>query len=335
MRLTTSRVGEPGITRRRYGRGFRYTDAQGEPVTDTAALKRIEELVIPPAWRRVWICTSPQGHIQAVGYDSAGRRQYLYHPQWRRERDEEKHDRVRRLARRLPGFREAVARDLAASGAGRDRMLAVALRILDTVGLRSGGEEYLADNGSRGLSTLADEHVEPSDDTLRLCFPAKSGVRCDVEVVDAELARAVRAVRRSRGSSSRFLSYRDAGGRHQLSAEDVNSRFKDLTGEEFTVKDLRTWHATVTAAVVLAEAPAPGSRTAAKRAVAAAMRAVAEELGNTPAVARKSYVDPRVVSAFESGRTIAAALRRSRRESDPGRASGFLDRAVVRLIGAG
>ncbi|GIG67947.1 DNA topoisomerase IB [Phytomonospora endophytica] len=283
----------PGIRRRRRGRGFSYVGADGAAVGD-ADLARIDALVIPPAWRRVWICADPAGHIQAVGYDAAGRRQYLYHEDWRRDRDEEKHQRVRDLSERLPAFRAAVTRDLRGRGATRRRILAAALRIVDLGVFRSGGEEYTEDNGSYGLATLLRGHVRMLGDRLTFRYPAKSGVEREVVVDDARLGDVVRAMRRSPGE--RFLAYRDDEGWHDVRAADVNERFKDLVGDEYTVKDLRTWHATVTAARAFADTDATE---------ASVMRAVADELGNTPAVARDAYVDPRVIEAFEEGRTVS------------------------------
>lgn len=284
----------PGIRRRRRGRGFSYLDADGEPVTDDEILARIDALVIPPAWKRVWICAEADGHIQAVGYDEAGRKQYLYHEEWRRDRDEEKHARARDLSLRLPAFRAAVTRDLRGRGATRRRVLAAALRIVDLGVFRTGGEEYTEDNGSYGLATLLRSHVRMSGTRLTFRYPAKSGVERRVSVDDKALCDVVRAMRRSTGE--RFLAFHEDGEWHDVRASDINERFKDLVGDEYTVKDLRTWHATRTAARACA---IPGAT------VPSVMRTVAEELGNTPTVARDAYVDPRVTEAFEEGRTAS------------------------------
>lgn len=317
----------------RRGRGFSYVDPVGETVTDAALRARFDELVIPPAWRDVWICPDPDGHLQVVGVDDADRRQYLYHPAWRRARTEEKHHRVLELARALPAFRQAVATDLAVTGAGRERVLAGGLRILDLGIFRTGGEEYAKDNGTYGLATLQREHVRLSGDEVRFRYPAKGGVLREVRIRDAALAALVRTLRRAHADTPRLLAYRNGRAWHEVRADEVNERFKELAGEDFTAKDLRTWNATVLAAVALADHELPGSRRGRQRVRAAVMREVAEELGNTPAVVRSSYVDPRVVRRFEQGRTIRAALRRvdrGRLDEDDVRAA--VERAVIRLL---
>ncbi|MBN6039541.1 DNA topoisomerase IB [Amycolatopsis sp. 195334CR] len=319
--LVRSEVDGPGIRRVRRGRGFGYRTEDGAKVEDKATLTRIRELVIPPAWRDVWICAEPDGHIQAVGVDDAGRRQYLYHEQWRRERDEEKHDRVLDLARRLPKVRQAVADDLARTGLGRERVLAAALRLLDRGIFRTGGEEYAEENGSHGVATLLREHVRLSGDELRFRYTAKGGADRAVSVRDPLLAKAVKALRRNDSGSERLLVHRSGRGWHEVRAEDINDRFKDLAGDEFTAKDLRTWNATVLAAAAF-------GREAGEKTV---MKEVAEALGNTPAVTRASYVDPRVVRAAEAGDTIERAVRRARDLGDEQRRE-TLERAVIRLL---
>jgi DNA topoisomerase-1 len=332
MRLKRADPESPGLTRRRRGRGFGYLDDTGEPVTDPELLDRIKALVIPPAWRRVWISPDANGHIQAIGVDAAGRRQYLYHPEWRRARDEEKHDRVLALAGRLPELRAAVAADLDGRGAARRRVLAVALRILDLGVFRTGGEEYAEENGTHGLATLLREHVTVRGCELVFCYPAKGGIQRDVSIRDEELVRAVKALRRAAPKAERLLTYRDHGEWHPVHAEEINERFKELTGDEFTAKDLRTWNATVLAAVAFADLDRPSSERGRKRAEAAVMREVAEGLGNTPAVARRSYVDPRVVTAFGEERTIGRAVRRARAVDDARESRALIERAVVRLL---
>jgi DNA topoisomerase I len=302
MRLRRSDGGGPGIRRVRRGRGFSYVDDVGKPVTDRETLERVRGLVIPPAWRDVWVCPYSNGHIQAMGSDDAGRRQYLYHEAWRAARDEEKFDRLLELAVRLPTVRASIASDLRGSGLGCARVLAGALRILDRGVFRTGGEEYAEENDSRGVATLLREHVRLRAGELRFRFPAKGGIERVAVVRDNELARLVSALRRGRDDHDRLFVYRDdSGARHEITARDVNVRFKELAGEECTVKDLRTWTATVLAATEFAGLDRPGSKTAGKRAEAVVMRAVAEQLGNTPAVARRSYVDSRVCQAFRDG----------------------------------
>ncbi|MFT7838786.1 DNA topoisomerase IB [Saccharothrix sp. BKS2] len=323
MRLRRSDPHGPGWHRRARGRGFGYTDADGAPL-DAASVERVKALAIPPAWRDVWVCPHPNGHIQAVGTDSAGRRQYLYHERWRQERDEEKHERVLDLAPVLPGFRAEVARELDGRGRSRRRVLAVALAVLDQGVFRVGGETYAADNGTHGVATLLCSHVGVRGSTVDFCYPAKHGIQFTTEVEDAALARAVKALLRGGSGSGERLLVDDGG--YEIGSDDINERFKELVGEEFSVKDLRTWHATVLAAAAFAREFAregvPGSKSAAKRVEAGVVREVSEHLGNTPAVARKSYVDPRVVELWRSG--VVIKPRSADRET--------VERAVVRML---
>ncbi|MGW5574785.1 DNA topoisomerase IB [Nocardia thailandica] len=333
MRLRRVRPYGPGIERVRRGRGFGYRTTDGDRVDDPATLARIEALVIPPAWREVWISDHPHGHIQAVGVDAAGRKQYLYHEQWRRERDEEKFDRVLELATHLPAARRRVRADLARDGLGKLRICAAAITLLDRGVFRVGGEEYAEENGSRGVATLLREQVRVSGDTLCLDFPAKGGIRRQARVTDPALVTVVRALRRVRPESGRLLVYRERGGLCDLTADDVNQRFKELTGCEGSVKDLRTWEATVLAAECFAERePAPESERRRRAVIKEVMTEVAERLGNTPTVARDAYVDPRVVTAFTEGRTIAAALRRADRCRSAERRRDAVEKAVLRLL---
>ncbi len=325
-------MGGPGYRRVRRGRGFSYIDGQREPVDDPEVLARIEALVIPPAWKNVWICAHPNGHIQAVGTDAAGRRQYLYHEQWRAERAEEKYDRALSLAKRLPDWRMRVLGDLRGRGLRRDRVLAVAQHLIDRGYFRAGGEEYAQENGSFGLATLLRDHVRLHRDCVEFDYPAKSGVRRTVSLDDPLVIRAVRSLLRAETDIARLLVYRTSDGWSEVHADDLNTRFRELVGDEFSVKDLRTWHGTVLAAEAFANAREPTSKTARRREEAAVMRSVAEELGNTPAVARSSYVDPRVVTAYEQGITISPALRRAVRERNPLGRQHVLEQATARVI---
>ncbi|MGM1061224.1 DNA topoisomerase IB [Saccharothrix sp. Mg75] len=319
MRLRRSDPSAPGWRRRPRGRGFSYTDAEGNPV-DAESRERIEALVIPPAWRDVWVCPHPNGHIQAVGTDAAGRRQYLYHERWRQDRDEEKHDRVLALAPALPAFRQEVRQALDGRGRTRERVLAVALAVLDQGVFRVGGETYATDNGTHGVATLLCSHVSVRGRVVDFCYPAKGGIQFTTAVEDAALAKAVRALLRGReGSEERLLV--DANG-WQVGSDDVNQRFKEMVGTEFSVKDMRTWHATVLAAAAFAREGRPESQRGRKRVEAAVAREVSEHLGNTPAVARKSYIDPRVVRAFHDG--VVIRPRSAEREE--------VERAVLRLL---
>jgi DNA topoisomerase I len=332
MRLRRSDLQRPGLSRRRRGSGWSYVDADGHPV-DAETRQRISSLVIPPAWQDVWISPYLNGHIQAVGTDAAGRRQYLYHEQWRLTRDELKHARVLTLARRLPKVRQAIETDLMRPGLDRDRVLATALRMLDYGLFRSGNESYAEDNGSHGVATLLREHVVARRDQVAFDFPAKSGVARSLTLVDEPLADAVRALRRARTGTDRLLVYRCERGWGEIHADTVNERFKELAGADFTVKDLRTWRATVVAAMEFSRLEHPGSKAARTRAERTVMEAVAQELGNTPAVARSSYVDPRVVETFGRGQTIAPALSRIGTDdlTDP-EVRLAVERAVIRLL---
>ncbi|MEV0678884.1 DNA topoisomerase IB [Actinosynnema sp. NPDC050436] len=297
MRLRRSNPRGPGWKRRPRGRGFSYTDADGA-VPDPDELGRIKSLAIPPAWRDVWVCPHANGHLQAVGTDSAGRRQYLYHERWRQDRDEEKYDRVLELAPKLPEFRAKVADALRGRGRAHDRVVASALAMLDRGVFRVGGESYAEDNGTHGVATLLCGHVTVRGAVLRFRYPAKGGIEFTTRVEDGDLARAVKALGKGREADERLLV--DQAG-HGVTADDVNERFKELVGEEHSVKDLRTWHAMVLASVAFAREERPSSERGRKRVASAVMREVSEHLGNTPAVARKSYVDPRIVELFNKG----------------------------------
>ncbi len=332
MRLRRSTVGGPGLRRVRRGRGFSYLDDDRDRVEDAEVLARIEALVIPPAWKNVWISPHPNGHIQAVGTDVAGRRQYLYHERWQAERSEEKFERTVTLAKHLPEWRLDLLTDLRDRGLERGRVLALAQHLIDQGYFRAGGEEYVEENGSYGLSTLLRDHVRLRRDRVEFDYPAKSGVRRTISLEDPLVVRAVRALLRAETASSRLLVYRTPDGWSEVHADDINTRFRELVGEDFSVKDLRTWHGTVLAAEAFAIAREPKSKTARRREEAAVMRAVADQLGNTPAVARRSYVDPRVVAAYEQGTTIAPALRRAQRKRTPEARREIIEQATVRMI---
>ncbi|WP_027947134.1 DNA topoisomerase IB [Amycolatopsis taiwanensis] len=328
MRLEKSDPGAPGIRRRRNGAGFRYFDPQGGPLRDEETLRRVKDLAIPPAWHDLWICPKPNGHIQAIGTDDAGRRQYLYHEKWRRARDEEKHDRVLELAKRLPEWRARVAADLRVRGLGQLRVLAGSLRMLDRGVFRTGGEEYAEEHGTRGAATLLRDDVTVRREVLVFRYPAKGGIERALSITDADLAGLVKSLRRAKSGTDRLLVYRNGDGWREVHAEQINERFKELAGAEFTAKDLRTWHATVLAATAYAAAPPARSERAFTRARAAVMREVAEELGNTPTVARNSYVDPRVTRAYHEGSTVDIPIARIETERD----RAELERAVIRLL---
>ena len=297
-----------GISRRRRGRGFAYLDARGRRVTDDEVLERIRALVIPPAWTDVWICPHPDGHLQAVGTDVAGRRQYLYHPRWRMRRDRQKFERMLGFARALPKVRRVVARDLEDADLTRDRVLAAAVRLLDRGLFRIGSEEYAEANGSYGLATLERRHVTiDAGDRVVFDYTAKAGVRRVQAVTDPEVHAVLAELKRRRSRDPGLFAYRN-GGWSDLGSGDVNEYLKAAAGGDFTAKDFRTWHATVLAAVAVAVAPAARSAAARKRTVTAAVADVATHLGNTPAVCRASYIDPRVFERYAQGATIATSL---------------------------
>lgn len=310
----------PGIARRRSGRGFAYVDEGGAPVRDEAAIDRIRALAIPPAWSDVWICADPRGHIQATGIDAAGRKQYRYHDDWRRRRDQAKFDAMIAFARALPALRRRVARDLAEDadgdgerGLGETRVLACAVRLLDVGLFRIGGEDYAARHETYGLTTLRRSHVRVQRDGLLFDFPAKHGVRRVQRVEDPDVRPVVAALKRRRGGGDELLAFRRGRRWVDVKADDVNAYLKDAAGGDFSAKDFRTWSATALCAVALASRAQDASSRASRRRLAkAAIDEVATFLGNTPAVARGSYVDPRVIDRFEEGLTVAAALAADR-----------------------
>jgi|SRR5690554_5859868 len=306
-RLRRSDVSAAGIRRVRSGRGFSYRDQSGKTIVDTELKRRISDLAIPPAWTDVWICPYPNGHIQATGVDAAGRRQYLYHPTWRDQKDRVKYDRALALAESLPAARRQVTIDLRGEEPTKTRALAAAFRMLDTANVRVGSEQYAEANGSIGLSTLLCSHATVSGDTVHLEFPAKSGQEWSSSVSDPDLASVVRGLKR-RGPRARLLAFRDEAGEwHPLAASDINAYVRERTGGEFTSKDFRTLAGTAAAAVSLARQGPESTKAGRQRTVAEAMRQAADALGNTPAIARKSYVDPRIVDLYNDGTTIDPA----------------------------
>jgi DNA topoisomerase-1 len=309
-RLRRSDPADPGLLRRRNGRGFVYLDAVGVRVTDPEALERIRALAIPPAWTDVWICPHPMGHLQAVGTDAAGRRQYLYHSRWRERRDQEKYDRVVRFARALPRLRTVVARDIRAAGMPRARVLACAVQLIDRGYFRIGSEAYAEEHGTVGVATLHKEHARVDRGTVVFDYPAKGDKRLVQQVADPDVADVVRTLKRRRGpGDDELLGYRRGRSWVDVRSDDVNQYIKDAAGDDHSAKDFRTWHGTVLAAVALAvSAPASRSPTARKRAVCWAVAETARSLGNTPAVCRASYIDPRVFDRYRAGVTIGGVI---------------------------
>lgn len=332
MRLRRSVVTGPGYGRVRRGKGFSYVGTDGLPLTDEAALSRIKELVIPPAWKKVWISPHANGHIQAVGTDAAGRRQYQYHQRWQEERAEEKFDRVLGMSKALPQWRINVAEDLRRKGLDRDRVLAIALHLLDRGYFRAGGEQYAEENESYGIATLLCEHVSVRKNAVSFDYPAKSGVRRILEIEDPQVVRSIRSLLRREHDSNRLLVCRTMSGWSDLHAEDLNARFKEMVGSDYSVKDLRTWHGTVLAAEAFVDADPPVSKKVVKRVESHVFKEVSAGLGNTPAVARASYVDPRVVAGYEQGLTIKASARRAERTDDPAERQAIVEKATRNLI---
>jgi DNA topoisomerase IB len=283
----------PGYTRRRRGRGFEYLDHAGRRVTQPSEVERFRSLAIPPAWKDVWICRDPRGHLQAVGTDAAGRRQYIYHEVWRRRRDREKYRKMERFAAGLPRLRDRIRRDLRKRELSRERVLACAVRLLDLSPFRIGSEEYAARNGSFGLATLRKDHVRVGARAAAFDFVGKSGVRHTVEITDRAVLPVLRALRR-RADGEELFAYRNGDGWHDVRSEDVNAYIKDAVGEEHSAKDFRTWRATVLAASLLAADDGDD----AKRTVARVVRSVADHMGNTPAVCRSAYIDPRIIDRY-------------------------------------
>jgi len=329
-RLRRTFPDQPGWTRRRSGSGFTYLDESGNRL-DADQVQRCKDLVIPPAWKDVWITPHPNGHLQAVGTDDAGRRQYLYHPQWRSSRDAAKFDRILGFGKALSKARERVLTDIGAEGMSQERACAVAVRLLDLGYFRIGNDVYTDTNGSFGLTTMLKEHVARHRGGLRFCFTGKSGVEHCIDIDDPAAVSALDVMRRRRGGGDELLAWKDGRTWRDLSSADVNDYIRGCFGIEATAKDFRTWHATVIAASVLAETDEPGKTKASrKRAVSSAMKEVSEFLGNTPTLARTAYVDPRVVEAYERGRTIKV---RGSYDTDDARQAA-LERAVLKLLAA-
>jgi DNA topoisomerase I len=303
-RLRRSDCAGPGITRRKHGGGFSYVDPEGGRVRDEDTLERIRGLAIPPAWREVWICGDPYGHIQATGCDEAGRKQYLYHERWHLRAAQRKFASMRDFAAELPRLRRAVKKDLAREGMPRERALACAVRLLDLGFFRIGGEEYAETNESYGVATVLREHVSIEGEEIVFDFPAKSNQRRVQSIRDPEVGAAIEAMRRRRSGPDDLLVYRENGSWHDVRSEEVNDYLHEKAGEEFSAKDFRTWHGTVLAAVELAREGTPDSKGAVESAIRAAIKRVAERLGNTPAVCRSSYIDPRVLDRFRQAETI-------------------------------
>ncbi len=333
-RLKRSDCAGPGYTRRRRGRGFEYLDENGDRLENLEILQRIKDLVIPPAWTDVWICPDDNGHLQAVGTDAAGRKQYLYHPKWRERRDQEKFDRMLEFAEKLRRIRHHTDQHLAHHGLRRERVLACAVRLLDRGFFRVGGEEYAEENESYGLATIRKDHVRFDGRAVVFEYVAKGAQERIQSILDPEVYEVVRALKRRRSGGPELLAYKVGRVWRDVKSADINEYLKDIAGDDYTAKDFRTWHATVLCARALAVSrEALSSKTARKRAVSRAIQEVAHYLGNTPAVCRSSYVDPRVIDRYNAGVTIAPVIERLAEEDfdEPAIQVAF-EEAVLDLI---
>jgi DNA topoisomerase I len=331
-RLRRSDCSGPGMSRRRRGSGFGYLDPEGGSVKDEDTLERIRGLAIPPAWREVWICGDPYGHIQATGLDEAGRKQYLYHERWQLRAAQRKFESMREFAAELPRLRRAVKKDLALEGMPRERALSCAVRLLDLGFFRIGGEEYAENNESYGVATVLREHVSIEDGEVVFDFPAKSGQRRVQSIRDPGVKAAIEAMRRRRSGPDDLLVFHEDGAWRDVRSEEVNAYLQEKAGEDVSAKDFRTWHGTVLAAVELAREGAPTSKGGGERAIRAAVKRVAERLGNTPAVCRSSYIDPRLLDRFRDGKTIELPSFAPEGTVTP-RQQARVERQVLELIG--
>ena len=300
----------PGIGRIPTRSGFRYVDSEGKPMHDQATLARIKALAIPPAWRDVWICPSDNGHVQATGRDAKGRKQYRYHRRWRTVRDELKYDRMIQFGRALPTIRRHVHDAMSLPGIPREKALATVVFLLQQTMMRIGNEEYARANRSFGLTTLRNRHVRIEGASIEFAFTGKSGVRHQVKLQDPRLARIVKRLRELPGQDL-FQYVDDEGELRAINSADVNDYLRALADEDYTAKDFRTWFGTVLAAQALLDLERHGSATRIKKNITCAIKAVAERLGNTPAICRKCYVHPLVLEAYQDG-TLHEILRRYR-----------------------
>jgi DNA topoisomerase IB len=334
-RLRRVDCSKPGLRRVKRGRGFTYLDTDGTRITDAETLRRIEELVLPPAWTDVWICPHPRGHIQATGTDAAGRRQYRYHDDWRRDRDRAKHEKMLEFAAALPAAREQMLADITRPQVDRRKVLGAAARLLDLGFFRIGSEEYAETNQSYGLATMRRDHVSCRRGIVTFDYIAKSGKHRVQSVADDVLCDLVTKLKRQRGGTGELLGYRDGSRWVDIKSHDINDYLREISGGEFTAKDFRTWHATVLCAVALAVSDVvPASENARKRAVTRAVKEVAHYLGNTPAVCRSSYIDPRVIDLYNDGVTIRGDLDDLGADVEFGglATQGAVESAVLRLL---
>jgi DNA topoisomerase-1 len=301
---------EPGYARKRRGKKFVYFDAAGKEILDETRILRLNRLAIPPAYTDVWICPSPNGHLQATGRDARGRKQYRYHERWREERDENKYEKMVVFGQALPRIRRRLNRDLKRRGLPREKILATVIQLLEKTFIRVGNEEYAKENKSFGLTTMRNRHVEVKGTRVRFCFRGKSGQEHDIDTEDRRVARIIRHLQDLPGQ--KVFQYLDENGeRHDVTSDDVNEYLHEITGEAFTAKDFRTWAGTVMTAMALQAQDAFENKSQAKKNVKDAITAVAKVLGNTPAVCRKCYVHPAVLESYLDGNLIAGLKKRT------------------------
>ena len=304
---------EPGYARKRHGRKFVYFDTAGKEILDETRILRLNRLAIPPAYTDVWICPSPNGHLQATGRDARGRKQYRYHERWREERDENKYEKMVIFGQALPRIRRRLNRDLKRRGLPREKILATVIQLLEKTFIRVGNEEYAKENKSFGLTTMRNRHVEVKGARVRFCFRGKSGQEHDIGTEDRRVARVIRQLQDLPGQ--KVFQYLDENGeRHDVTSDDVNEYLHEITGEAFTAKDFRTWAGTVMAAMALQAQETFENKSQAKKNVKDAITAVAKVLGNTPAVCRKCYVHPAVLESYLDGNLIAGLKKRTEEE---------------------
>ncbi len=323
----------PGIRRRRRGKGFEYLDSDGRRVAEPSVVERIRELAIPPAWEDVWICPYPMGHIQATGTDARGRKQYRYHDRWRERRDREKFESMEDFARALPGLRERVTADLGLDGMPRERTLACATRLLDRGFFRIGSEDYAEENDTYGIATMGKRHVTVEGEVVTFDYESKGSKRRLQAFGDPEVAEVVTELKRRRGGGEELLAWREGRRWVDVKSRDVNAYVKEAAGREFSAKDFRTWGATVQAAVALSVSGlAVRTKTARTRAKSRAIKETAHYLGNTPAVCRASYIDPRVFDRFDGGLTIGGVLQGMAEDTGQAETQALVESAVLDLL---
>jgi DNA topoisomerase I len=328
--LNRSDLRNPGLTRVRTEEGFRYLGTTGAEIIDVPTLGRIRALALPPAWTSIWISPDPLGHIQGTGVDSRGRTQYRYHELWRQQRDDQKFEHMLRFAAALPGLRTSAAHDLRRRTLDRDRVSAAAVRLIDLGLFRLGGERYAELDHHYGAATLEKRHVSVQRDGLRFDFAAKEGKRRIITVTDNAVLPTVRALASSTNARAELFCFRDAqAGWHPLHSHDVSAYIADNAGGHFTAKEFRTWNATMLMALLLVAAGPPASERAAKAAIRDSVQGVAEWLGDTPTVARMSYIDPRIVSHYRSGSLAGIPLQPARLPVD-----SAAEQAVADLLGS-